>query len=480
LALPPITFPVVINGYSQPGSSCNTLSLQQGDNAVLLIVLSGTTTTPAASNGLTISGGGSTVTGLVINNFPLDGINLRTLGYNFITGNFLGTDQPGTLAVPNGSRGISVNSGYNTIGGTTPCARNLISGNKYIGVHIGPSSASQNKVQGNYIGTTASGMAALGNQGYGVLIQAASNNLIGGLDAGNLISGNNSVGVGLSDNGGTTTHNWIQGNMIGPKRNNTYLSAVQTRGVSIVGNPSYNTVGGTTPGGTKPGEGNRIAYNGDIGVVVVGPSTYPVGNAIQGNSITANTQLGIDLGADGVSVNDDSPDADGGPNQYQNFPILSASTSLATAVGAITSAPNMTYTLEFFANTACDPSNYGEGDIFLGRRDVTTDESGYAAFSYTYSYGTAPTGSLITSTATDIEGNTSEFSPCLVAQPAPNSCPCPMDVAFVIDDSGSMQSSLNQLQAGFPSILSAIQTTSGNNYRLSLVTFKDDITVWDN
>jgi hypothetical protein len=58
-------------------------------------------------------------------------------------------------------------------------------------------------------------------------------------------------------------------------------------------------------------------------------------------------------------------------------------------------------------------------------------------------------------------------------------CPCPMDVAFVLDTTGSMQSSLFRLREGFPSLLTTIQATSGGDYRLSLVTFKDDISVWD-
>src|SRR5215510_16268113 len=125
-ALPTITQPVVIDGYTQPGSSPNTNPPNLGINAVILIQLSGTTAGNVA--GLTLNANGCTVRGLVINSFQHDGIDVCT-DNNVIKGNFIGTDVSGNVALGNTGAGIS-NSGSNAlIGGITLVARNLISAN---------------------------------------------------------------------------------------------------------------------------------------------------------------------------------------------------------------------------------------------------------------------------------------------------------------------------------------------------------------
>src|SRR5262249_47795824 len=101
-------------------------------------------------------------------------------------GNFVGTDRTGTLARGNVQDGVFVGGGAtnNTVGGTTATARNLISGNSTAGVTITDAGTVANTVAGNYIGTDVTGSAALANGVNGVLIQAgASNNTIGGLTA---------------------------------------------------------------------------------------------------------------------------------------------------------------------------------------------------------------------------------------------------------------------------------------------------------
>jgi hypothetical protein len=122
-ALPTITEPVVIDGYNQPGSRANTLA--DGDNAVLLIELDGGN---RAIDGLTIAAGSSTVRGLVINRLSSP-VVIRTGGGNRIEGNFLGPEATGTTDVGTTGTGVDLqDSSDNTIGGTTPRARNLISG----------------------------------------------------------------------------------------------------------------------------------------------------------------------------------------------------------------------------------------------------------------------------------------------------------------------------------------------------------------
>ena len=409
-ALPDVTGPTIIDGYTQPNSSCNTLAT--GDNAVLLIELNGNNT---ILNGLRITGGGSTVRGLVINRFTYSGLAMDTNGGNTIQGNFLGTNAAGTAALPNATAGVNITAGSpnNLVGGTQPCNRNLISGNGQVGVNISVTSATGNMVQGNYIGTTASGLAALGNQATaGVYIQATSNNQIGGTaqGAGNLISGNGGLGIVITDNGGTTTGNTIQGNQIGVTAGGGALGDGGA-GISITGaSGATNTlVGGAV------GAGNRIANNNGIGVAVYGNPNLR--NTIRANSITANNALGIDLAGNNVTPNDPL-DPDTGPNLLQNFPLLGPGTTTLAAVGTINSTPGVTLTLDFYANATCDPLNYREGDIYLGSTVVATDGSGNATFNYTYAYGPAPAGSFITGTATDVQGNTSEFSPCQQAQQA--------------------------------------------------------------
>jgi hypothetical protein len=118
-ALPVISEPVVIDGYTQPGTSPNTSGPGLGTNAVLEIELDGTNA-GADVNGLHIVAGSSTVRGLVINRFEGTGIVLETNGGNILEGNFIGTDTTGTDGLSNFIGGILITRAENnTIGGTT-------------------------------------------------------------------------------------------------------------------------------------------------------------------------------------------------------------------------------------------------------------------------------------------------------------------------------------------------------------------------
>jgi hypothetical protein len=135
------------------------------------------------------------------------------------------------------------------------------------------------------------------------------------------------------------------------------------------------------------------------------------GNTFFGNSIHSNFGQGIDLNPNGVTPNE-LGDADTGPNNLQNFPVLTSVTnsgSNTTMQGSLNSRPNGAYTLEFFANAAADRSGFGEGQTFLGSTMVTTDSSGNASFTVTLPVAVAA-GQIVSSTATDAAGNTSECS----------------------------------------------------------------------
>jgi CSLREA domain-containing protein len=285
-ALPTITGPVLIDGYSQAGARPN--SLVAGDDAVLMVELSGAA---GVSNGLQITAGGSTVRGLVINRFVgLYGIQLDTLGGNVIEGNFLGTNATGTAALAN-LHGIVINSSSagNRIGGSTPAARNLISGNTQRGVNI--QGASGNLIEGNFIGTDVTGTAAIRNDQSGILLFGASNNVIGG-GAGtrNIISGN-TRGILIS---GGALGNRIEGNFIGTDVSGTLDLGNTSFGVEISFSPN-NIVGGTSEAAR-----NVISGNNSHGVQISGSSS--AGNVVLGNYIGVDASGAAALGNTGSGI----------------------------------------------------------------------------------------------------------------------------------------------------------------------------------
>ncbi len=182
--LPNITDPVIIDGYTQLGASPNTNPPGLGINAVLKINLDGSDTGSGAK-GLVIAAGDSTVRGLVINRFGGWGIELVTNGGSLIEGNYIGTDVNGTADQGNFLYGVAIDDAPgNTIGGMAAGAGNVISGNDADGVYIWWGSATGNQVQGNLIGTDVTGTLDLGNSLDGVFINGASGNTIGGTAGG--------------------------------------------------------------------------------------------------------------------------------------------------------------------------------------------------------------------------------------------------------------------------------------------------------
>jgi len=253
-ALPVISRTMLIDGTTQPGFA-----------GTPRIFLDGNVAGPGA-RGLEITGGGSTIRGLAIGRFQGGGIWLRAPGNgNTIQGNFIGTDATGTLAMGNPQSGIFVEgSSGNTIGGATLAARNLISNNQGGGIFLdGPGSGSAT-IQGNYVGLDVTGSAAMGNNGGGVFVISASNNLIGGPSAlaRNVISGNNGGGLFIlsdSDYPGVPPANVVvQNNYVGTNSSGTATIGGSSTGISVLGAPG--TVIGT------PGAGNLISGNNGTGL----------------------------------------------------------------------------------------------------------------------------------------------------------------------------------------------------------------------
>ncbi|MGA2788742.1 MAG: hypothetical protein ABSF60_14570, partial [Verrucomicrobiota bacterium] len=339
---------------------------------------------------------------------------------NLVEGNYVGTDITGTNAVPNTLAGIYAPSpggpSGNIIGGTVAGARNVISGN-YYGVYLANPATTGNLVEGNYIGVSPDGTHAVGSTFTGVIIFAgATNNTVGGTaaGAGNLISGCWGYGVYISDDG--TSGNLVQGNIIG----------ADLTGTSALGNGYANVflqLGATNNaiGGTGAGAGNEIAFSGGAGVLLLDANT--TNNSIRGNSIFANGFLGINFNNTGVTLND-TGDADTGPNNLQNFPVITNTFGYAAStivLGKLNSATNRAFSIDVYRNIATDFNGYGEGQFYLGTVGVNTDGSGNAGFAYTNNSGNYA-GQYITATATAASGDTSEFSLAALCtnKPAPS------------------------------------------------------------
>jgi hypothetical protein len=517
-SLPAITDTVTIDGYTQPGASPRTGS----SAAVLKIQLNGASAGQSFT-GLSVENGasGMKVRGLAIQRFH-QGIVINAQNA-VVEGNYIGTNAAGDLAEGNSLNGVRIESTGSLIGGTSPGARNVISGNGDTGVVIVGPAARNNRVEGNRIGTNASGTEELGND-QGVSITDGSNNSIGSpvVGASNLIAGNNGRGISIA---GDATNNRVQSNFIGTNgtvalgnatdgirifeatnnliggtasRTGNVISANGTDGVEVEGGASGNRVEGNligtgqngetdlgngevgvlirspnnVVGGTVSGARNLISGNEGVGVTMLGAAAS--GNRVQGNIIgtqidgttplpnfhgvfisgaknnliggdvaaAANTiagnanngvqvfdaaatgnrisrnsifdngtpgGLGIELGNDGPTDDNDSRDLDTGPNGLQNFPDITSATTTRIE-GTLNSRPEKRFKIQLFLSPAANfPTFFGEGKTFIRQVSVQTNRRGKASFAVNLA-SPIPRGQVVAATATDPNGNTSEFS----------------------------------------------------------------------
>ena len=296
-------------------------------------------------------------------------INLNGLGVrnNLVSGNYIGTDRSGNTAISNNLRygvnaiDISDGASYNRIGGDTPGERNLVSGNHY-GIVI--NYANYNEVVGNYLGVNAAGTAALGNRAAGTGVGGGHHNTF----RNNLISGNDWVGLYLHNWG--ADYNVVIGNRIGTDASGS--GAIPNgSGIELNNDARNNRIGGITPA-----EHNVIAFNNGDGIAVYGGGSWA--NTFQQNSIYANSGQGIALWW-----------IDALPQ-----PVVVTASPAGTASG--TAPANCT--IEIFSD------NDDEGRWYEGT--TTSDGSG----NWSFNKGSAFNGPNIHATATDADGNTSEFS----------------------------------------------------------------------
>jgi hypothetical protein len=475
--LPAITKPVFIDGFSQPGAQAG----QGGLLPIFRIELDGSrvlANDPVSGlrPGLTLAGGSSEVRGLVINRFIGGsgvGIEVTGAGDNYIHGNFIGTDISGSRLAGNPVAnnldpavmwtGINVegNSARNFVGtyDAELAVGNVICGTTAGVVFRGPgvenrSVGGHNVAGGNLVGvggvwagnpatySDAGVTRLMGNAiGIATLLYAHDDQIGAGTPQSgqqgeeNLISGNIVAGVVLGGGGNqiageyggevagnTITHNAHAGIIVGIKSQNCLIAANEIAFNGLIGN-------------------TRIDNAPGISIFDLLGRGAPTGISVWSNSIHDNTGLGIDLGGtappppyglnttgiapDGPTPND-ALDADTGPNNLQNYPVLlsAAVTSTSTAVaGTLAGTAGGIYRVEFFANSRpghpnandpTDPNRYGEGETFLGAWDVTIGADGTAYIIATDLAPVPPGGAYLTATATnEATGDTSEFSATL-------------------------------------------------------------------
>ena len=400
--LPDITDSLILDGYTQPGAHPNTLSV--GNNAVILIQLDGAFSfrVPGNGCGLFISGANCLIRGLSITGFFGNstasggrGISLaQNASGNVIQGNFIGVTPDGVTARKNQiGIGIGVGAAQATIGGADPAARNVISGNSSQGIVIEEPATT---IVGNYIGTDATGMLAIGNS-IGVAV-AASDVVVGGTSAGsgNLISGNQLDGVELGGVGGQIAQPadraLIQGNLIGTKADGSGPigngSGLGSAGIYFFASSS-NSTSNCTIGGLDPGAGNVIAFNNGAGVAVVSTRNRILSNFVYGNNYHGILLFGVTS------------------NNGQTSPVItseSVSNGTATLSGTVHSAPNAPLLLQFFADSQ---SLTTSKQTYLGSANVMTDGNGNGTFSANFPL--SDSNVVFNATATDSIGDTSEF-----------------------------------------------------------------------
>jgi len=399
-SLPPLTDAsgVTIDGYTEPGSQPNTQPRGSSTDAILMIQIDGSNT--SLTNGIRIASNNNTLRGLVINRF-YNGVMIDGGMSNQVSGCYIGTDSVGLYEFGDVNRtGVWMRNGAtdNLIGGPNLGDRNLISGWDFGQVDIVGIDSDSNTVEGNYIGTEKDGMAAIGGvgtKGNGVSIfEDPGGSPMYNVVTNNVISGNPWMGIEIAGPGPGL--NSVVNNYIGVDAVGTGALGNGWHGVYLLDFTENNTIG----------PDNVIAFNDSVGVCVFhGPTDF---NTITQNSIYDNGQLGIDLGDDSVTTNDPG-DLDMGPNQELNFPVItgafhnpSTGTTNVAGILDIDTNPSQATVEVYLADP--DPTSYGEGRVYLG--SATPDIAG----NWNAVVTGATAGDSLTTTATDVNGNTSEFS----------------------------------------------------------------------
>ncbi len=323
------------------------------------------------------------------------GLNVTNASGGLVTGNFFNTDPTGMTA--NGA-----SSGY-------PLALNgaddfTVTNNTIVrGFANARVDGSENFFGGNRIGVSADASHAIGTSTYGAWVANGSGNRFGSPIAAdrNYFGGASVAGLRVQGLGG----NDVIGNFFGSGPNGEQFS---------------NNFGIRAESSDNRFSNNTFRYN-NYGIGVPTNSAGPpfVGNDISEGSFADDVLSAIDLG--GLGNTNDPQDADTGPNDRQNSPVIDLVNSNGgnTYVsGHLHSAPNQAFRIELYHSGGCHSSGFGEGKTFLRRFYVMTDANGDATFYESFA-GALPPATVVAGTATNFSsGSTSYFSPCRVVDVA--------------------------------------------------------------
>ena len=372
---------------------------QTGYAGVPLVEIDGSLAGDPVS-GLTIAGSGSTIRGLAVTGFGSSGIKLRGGSANRIVGCFLGIEPTGRSARGN-LLGVLVEGGDgNTIGGTGPADRNVISGNNCCGVNI--RGAHGTTLIGNFIGTDATGTRAVANSGSGVVVFGGSGTTIGGTEpgSGNLISGNGTdpfadAGILYVErfvNQGGQVSDRIEGNRIGTDVSGTL--PVPNRGSGVRFGRAYDIA----IGGRSAAAGNLIAYNAGAGVRITGGYGIPVlSNAMHDNG---GGGILFDYGPVPPAVRITSVSSDG------------ETVRVTGGIDFGAGAAGNHWLVQLFANSSCPPPELPSGERYLGEVELSPDSTGIAYFDEFFP-GSIPAGGGVSVTLTWLELlTTSSYGAC--------------------------------------------------------------------
>jgi CSLREA domain-containing protein len=336
-----------------------------------------------------------------------------------VQGNYIGIDSTGLSSLGNEDSGVGTSgSGASDIliGGTEFGSTNVVSGN-YNGLAVQGDSVD---IIGNIIGLNASGDASIGNSLIGVYLSSDNSSIID-----NVISGNGYAGMAVLGD-----FNVVQSNKIGALVDGSDGVVGSPSGIIIAASAADNIIGGT-----NTTEANTIAYN-QTGISVISisiASLVPDSNTLIGNSIYNNSVMGIDLVDD--SNGDQSPDTDLGPNlndandidtgsnDYLNFPVVNSTSATKGSLIIdfdldVDDTATNGYRIEFYANSSADINGYGQGEFYLGSKDIAASVAGEIAtltIPTTFSDGSYAITATTTEkdASTDGFGSTSEFSAIL-------------------------------------------------------------------
>ncbi len=369
------------------------------------IYIYGTDINEGSSN--TIGGNTSSARNIISGNRK-SGIYINGATSNIIIGNYIGIYSPGLSSLANNEYGIYIKNGNNTMIGSTGTMAigNTISGNGNCGIKIENSESI--KIQGNFIGTNASGTSPIANGSNGIHIVKGSYIIIGtngdytdDSNEVNIISGNTKNGIYFDGTPGfsATTTNKIAGNKIGIASDGKSPLCNGENGISII-DYGNNIIGSNGDGISDNYEKNIIAYNTKNGIYISGTNANK--NKISRNSIFENQELGIKL--------------EDNANKNISPPKISSAVRISINTYSISGTASPGTVIELFIANSTDPVKFfpeekdylgGEGYIYL--TTTVTDSTGKFASANV----TLHNGEYVSATVTDSEGNTSQFSNCL-------------------------------------------------------------------